>query len=262
LDLTCSQERKASLIILLSNVYGGDPVRKIRLRAGEILETMDEEGNKEDYTNLRKFYGRFYSNELACGEKLTPDELKIVFEDSSVSEHRVNAGKLLGLGETDILGNELIHCNNTLKRDQVEEIYKFANDPEARRIAGVRLGYDYIKILEEELERGANLDREDDLYRVFWSGNKPENRTKAGEILKVSDRLKLENKLKHDEKIEIDQLKEVYHYSGPFYKKLAGRQLGYSSLRIWASLHPIKATATGIAAVSGFIYTLLQYLNN
>lgn len=48
------------------------------------------------------------------------------------------------------------------------------------------------------------------------------------------------------------------------HRRIAGKALDYSDLRIWAHEHPVKATVTGIAtagAISGLVYALVEYFS-
>ncbi len=82
----------------------------------------------------------------------------------------------------------------------------------------------------------------------------------------VSTRLKAVNQIGTLYREGIDNLKDVliktYQNNDLGQVRIqAGKELGYSGLRIWVHEHPNTAKMTCIGVASGLVYTLIEYLS-
>ncbi|MBU1201241.1 MAG: hypothetical protein KJ583_00790 [Nanoarchaeota archaeon] len=82
----------------------------------------------------------------------------------------------------------------------------------------------------------------------------------------ISTRLKAVNQAGQQYRKNISEFKdlllETYQNSDNKSVRIhAGKELGYSSLKIWAHENPVVATIAGIGASSGLVYALIEYLS-
>jgi len=88
-----------------------------------------------------------------------------------------------------------------------------------------------------------------------------------GDILEKGDKILLDE-FQRGTELDKEELKRIYHKKLDKVKpsetdiRVAGKELGYSDLRIWSKLNPLKTAFVGLSAASGIGYTLFDYIFN
>ena len=162
----------------------------------------------------------------------------------------------------------------------LQQIYDFSGWCSARYVAGKAIKSQigdlgtWVGILSSELSFGnethekniINKARED-LNCLYEIVEDRLIREYIGDILEKGDKILLDE-FQRGTELDKEELKRIYHKKLDKVKpsetdiRVAGKELGYSDLRIWSKLNPLKTAFVGLSAASGIGYTLFDYIFN
>jgi hypothetical protein len=202
--------------------------------------------------------GKYENDRLIQPEITEPDtqkreaaktQLQQIYDSSKWYSARYMAAVALGVSKEEI---------NTSLNKLVDEIYKNLLLPRTR----------YIKTGEHKETRWVSdyICKHDYLESNTVSDYNDEPISENIEIINqtITDLCKLFQLSRFDRARDLLKARLYNFDKDKSVRVKAGKALGYSNLRIWAQVHPVATTLTGIASAgvaTGLVYTLVEYLS-